>query len=137
VSGTSEEVREQIREGDSLRDSRDSDVTAGAAVEPGEWESLHTPPPVIRVLQELGFTTPTAIQREAIPPAIVEGCDIIGAAETVSPVISVTYIGYDWRIVCVAGVWEDIGICDPHPPLRSASLYLIQCGREEEAKMEK
>ena len=49
----------------------------------GEWESLHTPPPVARALRELGFTTPTAIQREAIPPAIVEKCDIIGAAETV------------------------------------------------------
>ena len=49
----------------------------------GQWESLHTPPPVARALRELGFTTPTAIQREAIPPAIVEECDIIGAAETV------------------------------------------------------
>lgn len=136
MSGTSKEVRDQTREGNSLRDLRDSDVTAGAAVEPGEWESLHTPSPVVRALQELGFTTPTAIQREAIPPAIVEGCDIIGAAETVSPVTSVAYIGYDWIIFCVAGVWEDIGICDPHPPLRSASLCVIQCGREEEAKME-
>ena len=27
-------------------------------------------------------------QREAIPPAIVAGCDIIGASETVSPVTS-------------------------------------------------
>ena len=88
MSGTSEETRDQTREGDLLRDSRDSDVTAGAAVEPGEWESLHTPPPVVRALQELGFTTPTAIQREAIPPAIVAGCDIIGASETVSPVTS-------------------------------------------------
>lgn len=95
VSGTSEEVRDRTREGDSLRDSRDSDVTAGATVEPEEWKSLHTPPPVVRALLELGFTTPTAIQREAIPPAIVEGCDIIGAAETVSPVTSVAYIGYD------------------------------------------
>ena len=62
-----------------------------SSVAAGEWEALHTPPQVVRALQALGFTAPTAIQREAIPPAIVEGCDVVGAAETVSPEGSVPW----------------------------------------------
>ena len=53
-----------------------------------EWAELGTPPPVIRGLSDLGFSHPTPIQKMAIPPAISEGVDIIGAAETVSFVCS-------------------------------------------------
>lgn len=68
---------------DERRDcAKERNMSTGADVL-GQWESLHTPLPVACALRELGFTTPTAIQREAIPPAIVEKCDIIGAAETV------------------------------------------------------
>ena len=49
-----------------------------------EWYQLQTPPAVVRALSELGFRTPTEIQRRAIPPAIGERCNVIGAAETVS-----------------------------------------------------
>ncbi len=48
-----------------------------------EWEELGVPSPILRALRDLGFMSPTEIQRRAIPPAITEGCDIIGAAETV------------------------------------------------------
>ena len=49
-----------------------------------QWQQLGTPPTVIRALKELGFTSPTPIQLEAIPAAMRSGCDVIGAAETVS-----------------------------------------------------
>ena len=49
-----------------------------------EWEKLQIPVPVIQALKEMGFVTPTEIQCRTIPPAITEGCDVIGAAETVS-----------------------------------------------------
>ncbi len=49
-----------------------------------EWVKLGAPPPIVRGLSQLGFTVPTPIQRAALPPAINEGVDIIGAAETVS-----------------------------------------------------
>ncbi len=48
-----------------------------------EWEGLGVTSPILRALRDLGFMSPTEIQRRAIPPAITEGCDIIGAAETV------------------------------------------------------
>ncbi len=51
-----------------------------------EWVELGTPlaPPIIQGLHKLGFIHPTPIQKMAIPPAINEGADIIGAAETVN-----------------------------------------------------
>lgn len=61
--------------------SRKEDVTT-----PGMegWAGLHVPLPVIHALRDLGFATPTEIQRQAIPTAITEQCDLVGAAETVS-----------------------------------------------------
>ena len=48
-----------------------------------EWEELGTPLPVIRGLYDQGFTHPTPIQKQSIPPAVQDHYDIIGAAETV------------------------------------------------------
>ena len=45
---------------------------------------MGVPLPIVRALKELGFTTPTEIQRRAIPVAIDSTRDVIGAAETVS-----------------------------------------------------
>ena len=57
-----------------------------------EWYQLQTPPAVVRALSELGFRTPTEIQRRAIPPAIEEQCNVIGAAETVSWLILLQFL---------------------------------------------
>ena len=54
------------------------------------WQSMGVPHAIIRALSELGFTSPTEIQRQAIPVAMDTGRDVIGAAETVSP----TYFNY-------------------------------------------
>lgn len=47
-----------------------------------EWESLFVPPEVVKALSQLGFSTPTEIQRLVLPAAIKGRMDIIGAAET-------------------------------------------------------
>ena len=49
------------------------------------WQEMGVPLPIIRAMKELGFTSPTEIQRRAIPVAMDTNRDIIGAAETVSP----------------------------------------------------
>lgn len=61
-----------------------------------QWLELGTPTAVVRALRELGFVTPTAIQRRAIPAAMRRCCDIIGAAETVSGVEGVIVINLPW-----------------------------------------
>lgn len=47
------------------------------------WKPLGVPLAVLRALNDLGFSSPTEIQRQTIPLAIRDGCDIVGAAETV------------------------------------------------------
>ena len=54
------------------------------------WKGLFVPDPVLRSLSELGFEAPTLIQALALPPAIRDKQDILGAAETVSN-----------RIICI------------------------------------
>ncbi len=67
----------------SSRPVIDSPHTEDPVLRMEEWEGLGVPSPILRALRDLGFMSPTEIQRRAIPPAITEGCDIIGAAETV------------------------------------------------------
>ncbi|XP_030070651.1 ATP-dependent RNA helicase DDX24 isoform X2 [Microcaecilia unicolor] len=46
------------------------------------WKDLFVPKPVLKALSELGFTSPTPIQALALPSAIRDNMDILGAAET-------------------------------------------------------
>ena len=48
-----------------------------------KWLKLGAPSPLLSALRDMGFTVPTEIQELAIPPAIKEDKDVIGAAETV------------------------------------------------------
>lgn len=45
------------------------------------FEDLHLIPPILRALTDEGYTTPSAIQEQAIPPAL-EGRDVLGCAQT-------------------------------------------------------
>jgi ATP-dependent RNA helicase DeaD len=45
------------------------------------FASLGLPFPVLRVLEELGYETPSAIQAQSIPP-LLEGNDVLGMAQT-------------------------------------------------------
>lgn len=46
------------------------------------WKDLFVPPLVLKALSSLGFTSPTPIQALALPSAIRDRMDILGAAET-------------------------------------------------------
>lgn len=48
------------------------------------WQNLFVPGVVLKALQEQGFSSPTPIQGIALPHAIRDRLDIVGAAETVS-----------------------------------------------------
>ena len=47
-----------------------------------EWLGLGVPDEVLRALADCKFTTPTKIQRQTLPQAILCRKDVIGAAET-------------------------------------------------------
>uniref|UniRef100_A0A3Q2DSZ7 RNA helicase n=1 Tax=Cyprinodon variegatus TaxID=28743 RepID=A0A3Q2DSZ7_CYPVA len=55
-------------------EEKNSDVSA--------WKDLYVPSEVLKALSRLGFTSPTPIQALALPPAIRDRMDILGAAET-------------------------------------------------------
>jgi ATP-dependent RNA helicase DDX24/MAK5 len=48
-----------------------------------QWNELGLKSELLRAIDELQFRQPTPIQREAIPKAIRDRKDIVGAAETV------------------------------------------------------
>uniref|UniRef100_A0A665WPX6 ATP-dependent RNA helicase n=1 Tax=Echeneis naucrates TaxID=173247 RepID=A0A665WPX6_ECHNA len=60
----------------ALSGSNDKDADVGA------WKDLFVPSPVLTALSSLGFGSPTPIQALALPPAIRDRMDILGAAET-------------------------------------------------------
>ena len=46
------------------------------------WTNLGVPEPFVKSLLELGYHTPTAIQRATLPKAIKGRCDVLGVSET-------------------------------------------------------
>ncbi|XP_028572740.2 ATP-dependent RNA helicase DDX24 isoform X1 [Podarcis muralis] len=57
-------------------------LSSGQEVDMSAWKGLFVPKPVLQALSELGFSAPTPIQALALPSAIRDGMDILGAAET-------------------------------------------------------
>ncbi|KAM5129268.1 ATP-dependent RNA helicase DDX24 [Mantella aurantiaca] len=55
---------------------------AGKDVDVSAWKDLCVPPAVLQALSSLGFSAPTPIQALALPSAIRDKMDILGAAET-------------------------------------------------------
>ncbi|KAG7238532.1 hypothetical protein INR49_030805 [Caranx melampygus] len=60
----------------ALSGSKDKNTDVAA------WKDLFVPSPVLTALSSLGFGSPTPIQALALPPAIRDRMDILGAAET-------------------------------------------------------
>lgn len=56
--------------------------TTGQDTDVSAWKELFVPEPVLKALSKLGFSAPTPIQALALPPAIRDHLDILGAAET-------------------------------------------------------
>uniref|UniRef100_A0A671QXA2 ATP-dependent RNA helicase n=1 Tax=Sinocyclocheilus anshuiensis TaxID=1608454 RepID=A0A671QXA2_9TELE len=54
----------------------------GPSADVSAWKDLFVPEPVLKALSVLGFSAPTPIQALALPPAVRDRLDIVGAAET-------------------------------------------------------
>ncbi|KFO86401.1 ATP-dependent RNA helicase DDX24, partial [Buceros rhinoceros silvestris] len=70
----SKKVKNWTTEVLSASTDRTADVSA--------WKDLFVPEPVLQALSSLGFSAPTPIQALALPPAIRDNMDVLGAAET-------------------------------------------------------
>ncbi|XP_040190789.1 ATP-dependent RNA helicase DDX24 isoform X2 [Rana temporaria] len=84
--------------------TKDADVSA--------WKDLCVPPPVLQALSYLGFSAPTPIQALALPSAIRDKMDILGAAETGSGktlafAIPMIHSILEWRKMRESGVTEE------------------------------
>ncbi|XP_030338859.1 ATP-dependent RNA helicase DDX24 [Strigops habroptila] len=71
---TSKKVKNWTTEVLSASTDRKADVSA--------WKDLFVPEPVLQALSYLGFSAPTPIQALALPSAIRDNMDVLGAAET-------------------------------------------------------
>lgn len=88
------------------------------------WKDLFVPSPVLKALSSLGFGSPTPIQALALPPAIRDRMDILGAAETGSGKtlafgIPMIHTILEWR----AGSERPVDDCT-EPTREVESLYL-------------
>lgn len=57
-------------------------ASAGQKADVSAWKDLFVPEPVLQALSSLGFSAPTPIQALALPSAIRDNMDVLGAAET-------------------------------------------------------
>ncbi|XP_066407864.1 ATP-dependent RNA helicase DDX24 [Molothrus aeneus] len=71
---TSKKVKNWTTEVFSASTDQKADVSA--------WKDLFVPEPVLQALSSLGFSAPTPIQALALPSAIRDNMDVLGAAET-------------------------------------------------------
>ncbi|XP_053553495.1 ATP-dependent RNA helicase DDX24 [Bombina bombina] len=81
------------------------------------WKNLYVPKPVLKALSYLGFSAPTPIQALALPSAIRDQLDILGAAETGSGktlafAIPMIHSILEWQEVQETGVDEEDGSAD-------------------------
>ncbi|RVE57210.1 hypothetical protein OJAV_G00213990 [Oryzias javanicus] len=108
-------------------DDQQSDVSA--------WKDLFVPSPVLKALSSLGFESPTSIQALALPPAIRDQMDILGAAETGSGKtlafgIPMIHTILEWK----SNTEENLHNNMDKPPSKVLSLYLPSV--EESVKSE-
>ncbi|MFN7014582.1 MAG: DEAD/DEAH box helicase, partial [Bacteroidia bacterium] len=47
-----------------------------------EFETLGLAEPILRAVKDLGFTSPTPIQQQAIPLLLTDDTDLVGLAQT-------------------------------------------------------
>lgn len=71
---TSKKIKNWSTEVLSASSDHKADVSA--------WKDLFVPKPVLKALSYLGFSAPTPIQALALPSAIRDNMDVLGAAET-------------------------------------------------------
>ncbi|KFO56117.1 ATP-dependent RNA helicase DDX24, partial [Corvus brachyrhynchos] len=105
VSG-SKKVKNWTTEVLSASTDQKADVSA--------WKDLFVPEPVLQALSYLGFSAPTPIQALALPSAIRDNMDVLGAAETGTNLLkllcmlaasrfSSLNVAQDWKNTCSPG----------------------------------
>ena len=62
------------------------------------WKPYELDSRVEKALSDMGFTSPTPIQQECLPSAIRDRRDVIGAAQTVSPLLLRTHSRYSSEV---------------------------------------
>uniref|UniRef100_A0A3Q3WL46 ATP-dependent RNA helicase n=1 Tax=Mola mola TaxID=94237 RepID=A0A3Q3WL46_MOLML len=101
------------------------------------WKDLFVPSPVLKALSSLGFGSPTPIQALALPSAIRDHMDILGAAETGSGKtlafgIPVIHTILEWKSSSAKSVDDN----NTEVPTQVLSLYLPESAKSGESTAE-
>lgn len=94
------------------------------------WKDLFVPDAVLKALSKLGFSAPTPIQALAIPPAIRDHLDVLGAAETgsgktLSFAIPMIHTILEWRKVSNHEASAECSKADKVTCVESINLPLV------------
>ncbi|XP_072284285.1 ATP-dependent RNA helicase DDX24 [Pyxicephalus adspersus] len=105
---------------------------AGKNVDVSAWKDLCVPQPVLEALSYLGFSAPTPIQALALPSAIRDKLDILGAAETGSGktlafAIPMIHSILEWRNLQESGVTEKDTAENEKPEMEAAESEDNKC----------
>ncbi|KAM3920062.1 ATP-dependent RNA helicase DDX24 [Leptodactylus fuscus] len=108
-------------------------AVAGKNVDVSAWKNLYVPSPVLKALSYLGFSTPTPIQALALPSAIRDKMDVLGAAETGSGktlafAIPMIHSILEWRKSQKQGATEEEEEC------RDEKMDMAEDRHEDEEK---
>ncbi|XP_074516021.1 ATP-dependent RNA helicase DDX24 [Sebastes fasciatus] len=109
-------TKKQIKNWTNAAIDQKADVSA--------WKDLFVPSPVLKALSSLGFSSPSPIQALALPPAIRDRMDILGAAETGSGKTLAFGIPMIHAILEWKSGSEKPADDDPEPTTKVESLYL-------------
>ncbi|XP_055355441.1 uncharacterized protein LOC129600842 [Paramacrobiotus metropolitanus] len=84
TTGKNKKKKKAKKVSESVQQATDDEIAVpiDSAMSMSEWEQLHVQSNILKALSELNFTSPTPIQKQCLPPAIVSRKDVVGAAET-------------------------------------------------------
>ena len=115
----------------------DAVSTDNVALNMEDWAPLGVHALIVKALKSLGFRSPTSIQREVVPLAIHERCDIVGAAETVSIHAICSIFSMAVTFSYSLGFGKDSGLCHTDPPSYSYPLSHTSCRSKAEEEEER
>ncbi|KAJ1372829.1 hypothetical protein KIN20_035111 [Parelaphostrongylus tenuis] len=77
-------VSSTLRESETMEtngNNVDKDLDYGSS-NAENWKEFYLPDPILKAIMDMGFENPTEIQRQVLPMALRDRCDVLGAAET-------------------------------------------------------
>ncbi|XGW17524.1 hypothetical protein V3C99_002263 [Haemonchus contortus] len=81
-SSPSAEQRQEIVHRIVIDDEESDDDGGSKQASESSWSELYLPEQILWAIRDLGFKAPTEIQKQVLPVAVRDHCDILGAAET-------------------------------------------------------